>query len=109
MSELLNVFAGRFHDCNPDVLERGEHLQLCSVYHIVFLIHCISTVLVDIIYLLSFSLLLLSTDQHSPHVRNKMSKREFVRNSRAWVRDDELLGHMYDNIWLYGHVAKNYN
>jgi F-box protein 8 len=67
---------------------------------------------------LCFSLILLSVDLGSPHVKNKMSKREFIRNTRNAViragprpnrgRDDdgsELLGEMYDNIFLRGHVS----
>ena len=36
-----------------------------------------------------------------------MSKREFIRNLRPTVIgiNDETLGHMYDNIYLNGHVA----
>ena len=32
-----------------------------------------------------FSLILLSVDLSSPHVKNKMSKREFIRNTRGAV------------------------
>ena len=72
----------------------------------------------DSIYVLCFSLILLSVDLGSPHVKNKMSKREFIRNTRnAIIRagprqlrghdDDgsELFGEMYDNIFLRGHVS----
>ncbi len=55
---------------------------------------------------------MLSVDLTSPHVKNKMSKREFIRNLRRAVPraevSDELLGHMYDNIYLSGHVATYY-
>ncbi|CAF1553507.1 unnamed protein product [Didymodactylos carnosus] len=45
----------------------------------------------------------------SPHVKNKMSKREFIRNTRRAVNglNDELAGHLYDNIYLVGHVAQS--
>ncbi len=77
-----------------------------------------------------FSLILLSVDLTSPHVKNKMSKREFIRNTRNAVvpnnnnnnnngqqqqqqqqqqqlepRGDELYGAMYDNVFLKGHVG----
>lgn len=39
----------------------------------------------DSIYVLCFSLILLSVDLGSPHVKNKMSKREFIRNTRNAV------------------------
>ena len=57
-----------------------------------------------------FSLILLSIDLTSPHVKNKMSKREFIRNTRRAINgtlSDELAGHLYDNIYLIGHVARS--
>ena len=53
----------------------------------------------------------MSVDLTSPHVKNKMSKREFIRNLRQATPDvsNELLGHMYDNIYLSGHVATEYS
>ncbi|CAF5213422.1 unnamed protein product [Rotaria magnacalcarata] len=67
--------------------------------------------LVQTIYVLCFSLILLSIDLTSPHVKNKMSKREFIRNTRRAIINgalsDELAGHLYDNIYLIGHVARS--
>ena len=62
---------------------------------------------VDSVYVLCFSLILLSVDLASPHVKNKMSKREFIKNTRGAVagRDDELYGSLYDNVFLRGHIA----
>ena len=61
----------------------------------------------DTLKVLCYSLILLSVDLTSPHVKNKMSKREFIRNLRPTVSgiSDDTLGHMYDNIYLSGHVA----
>lgn len=62
----------------------------------------------DIVFILCFSLIMLSVDLSSPHVKNKMSKREFIRNTRAAAHrhiSDDLLGHMYDNVYLVGHVV----
>jgi F-box protein 8 len=66
---------------------------------------------VDTIFVVCYSLILLSVDLTSPHVKNKMSKREFIRNLRQATPDvsSELLGHMYDNIYLSGHVATEYS
>jgi F-box protein 8 len=53
-------------------------------------------------------------DLSSPHVKNKMSKREFIRNTRGAVgaegalhtaADEDLFGSLYDNVFLRGHVA----
>ena len=52
---------------------------------------------------------MLSVDLTSPHVKNKMSKREFIKNTKGAVRgvDEDLAGHLYDNVYLVGHVAVN--
>ena len=83
---MLEKFSQRFVKCNPC-------LGLSS----------------DVIYILCFSLIMLSVDLTSPHVKNKMSKREFIRNVRNAVHrtDDELFGHLYDDIYLRGHIAPN--
>lgn len=81
---LLEKFAERYLACNPQ----------CRLTK-------------DGICILCYSLILLSIDLTSPHVKNKMSKREFIRNVRQATTeaDDELSGHMYDNIYLVGHIA----
>jgi len=81
---LLEKFSRRFCDCNP-------HLGLSP----------------DTVYIVSFSLIMLSVDLSSPHVKNKMSKREFIRNVRRAVGhriDDEWCGHLYDNVYLDGTI-----
>jgi len=85
----------------------------------------------EIVIILCYSLLLLSVDLTSPKIKNKMSKREFVRNichavqlqeenvqnnahnnnmqnqarNIATVMDRDFAGHLYDNVYLLGHVA----
>lgn len=64
-------------------------------------------VFADAVYVLCYSLILLSIDLTSPHVKNKMSKREFIRNTRRAAQNisEDFVGHLYDNIYLIGHVA----
>jgi F-box protein 8 len=83
---MLEKFSQRFCKCNPN-------LGLNS----------------DMVYILCFSLIMLSVDLSSPHIKNKMSKREFIRNVRHAIHriDDELYGHLYDDIYLKGHIAPN--
>ncbi|XP_054155254.1 F-box only protein 8-like [Oppia nitens] len=85
---LVDKFSHRFSQCNPE-------LGLSA----------------DTIYVLCFSLIMLSVDLSSPHIKNKMSKREFIRNVRNAIHrvDDELYGHLYDDIYLKGHIAINAN
>jgi hypothetical protein len=61
----------------------------------------------DTVYVVCFSLLMLSVDLSSPHVKNKMSKREFIRNTRRAVQNvnDDFIGHLYDNVYLVGPIA----
>eukprot|EP00092_Neocalanus_flemingeri_P097554 GFUD01124333.1.p1 GENE.GFUD01124333.1~~GFUD01124333.1.p1 ORF type:complete len:346 (+),score=64.21 GFUD01124333.1:56-1039(+) len=91
LQRLLEHFSVRFCQCNPSL-----------------------GMTVDSVYVMCFSLILLSVDLSSPHVKNKMSKREFIRNTRGAVGaegavriavDDDLFGCLYDNVFLRGHVA----
>lgn len=84
LQALLEKFAERYLACNPQ----------CGLSK-------------DGVCILCYSLILLSIDLTSPHVKNKMSKREFIRNVRQATPEanDELSGHMYDNIYLVGHIA----
>ncbi|KAK4470301.1 hypothetical protein MN116_005868 [Schistosoma mekongi] len=81
---LVSMFSERFAQCNPDLgITRDE------------------------IYLLCFSMIMLSVDLWSPSIKNKMSKREFIRNTRQVVTttSDEFLGNLYDNVYIVGHVV----
>jgi len=84
LSLLLEKFSKRFCSCNPS-LELSE----------------------DAVYILCFSLILLSVDLCSPAVKNKMSKREFIRNTRNALPNlnSDFTGHLYDNIYLNGNIA----
>jgi len=83
LQRLLEKFSVRFCQCNPGL-----------------------GMTVDSVYMLCFSLILLSVDLASPHVKNKMSKREFIKNTRGAVPgDDDLYGSLYDNVFLRGHIA----
>jgi len=106
LAGLIDHFSRQFCSDNPDLKLASETASM-----------------------LCFSLVLLSVDLTSPHVKNKMSKREFVRNicqathqleQAAYMRtpryrrprvqvpstvDRDFAGHLYDNVYLIGHVA----
>ncbi|KAL5112575.1 F-box only protein 8 [Taenia crassiceps] len=87
------------HNFIPRLLERfSEHFARCNPH---IGLHP------DVVYVLCFSLLMLSKDFASPQIKNKMSKREFIRNTRRAVpsADVELLGHFYDNVYMEGDIA----
>lgn len=83
VDRVLNAFSKRFYNCNEDVWNREDQ-----------------------VYFLTFSLLLLQTDHFNNNNKHKMTKDEFVRNTR--VIDDsptdnsqlskEFLDYFYDNI-----------
>ncbi|XP_030047398.1 F-box only protein 8 [Microcaecilia unicolor] len=88
LETLITKFSHRFCACNPALT---RELGLST----------------DAVYVLCYSLILLSIDLSSPHVKNKMSKREFIRNTRRAAQNisEDFVGHLYDNIYLIGHVA----
>jgi F-box protein 8 len=107
LSILIENFSKRFHECNKDLgLSIGGCIFLYKQNKIID-----NFLFLETIYVLCFSLILLSIDLTSPHVKNKMSKREFIRNTRGAIINetlsDELAGHLYDNIYLIGHVARS--
>jgi hypothetical protein len=62
------------------------------------------------LHLLCYALLLLSIDQFNPHVKIKMTKREFSRNNRS-VLDTEhydlaYLDRLYNNVCQLGPIAQ---
>lgn len=61
----------------------------------------------DIVFVLCFFLIVLFVDSSSFVVKNKMFKREFIKNIRRAARsvDDDLVGDFYDNIYLIGYVV----
>lgn len=89
--------------------QRGEFLDtLLNKFSIRFCATNPSTSLTpESVFILCHSLILLSVDLSSPHVKNKMTKREFVKNLRGLIQGPgtEFLGDLYDNVYLEGHVA----
>lgn len=86
LTSLVEKFSGRFVSCNPQ-------LDLTE----------------DAVFILCFSLIMLSVDLSSPAVKNKMSKREFIRNTRYALPSvtSDFTGHLYDNVYLNGNIAMN--
>jgi F-box protein 8 len=88
LSFLLERFSKHFCSCNPQLKEELNE---------------------DTVYVICFSLILLSVDLTNPAVKNKMSKREFIRNTRYALPNlnTDFTGHLYDNIYLNGNIAAN--
>ena len=82
---------------------------VCSICLCVCLFNCLFVCVSDTIFILCHSLILLSVDLSSPHVKNKMSKREFIKNLRGVVQGSgsEFTGDLYDHVYLQGHIASH--
>eukprot|EP01116_Phalansterium_solitarium_P005911 TRINITY_DN1816_c0_g1_i6.p1 TRINITY_DN1816_c0_g1~~TRINITY_DN1816_c0_g1_i6.p1 ORF type:complete len:1289 (-),score=563.21 TRINITY_DN1816_c0_g1_i6:393-4259(-) len=56
----------------------------------------------DAVYILSFATIMLATDLHSPHIKNKMSKADFInmqrKNNDGRDFDKQFLSDLYDRI-----------
>ncbi|KAG5493990.1 hypothetical protein JKF63_01823 [Porcisia hertigi] len=56
----------------------------------------------DTAFILSFSICMLNTDAHSPHIKNKMTKEGFLQNNKGIDEgsdiDPSILGDIYDRI-----------
>ncbi|WAQ80954.1 hypothetical protein PtA15_1A292 [Puccinia triticina] len=72
-------FAERYYQGNPETLANAETA-----------------------YVLAFSIILLNTDAHSPQVKNRMTRKEFIRNNRGINQGadlpEEYLSAVYDEI-----------
>jgi hypothetical protein len=85
IAPIFRAFIDRYTECNPEHAPKRES-----------------------VHLLCYSLLLLSVDHFNPHVRDKMTKREFSRNNRS-VLDAEhydlgYLDRIFDNVCIWGSV-----
>ncbi|CAG8448772.1 7439_t:CDS:10 [Ambispora gerdemannii] len=75
IDRVIEAFAKRYHACNPSLFPSS-----------------------DTAYVLAFSLLMLHTDAFNKSVKRKMTKEEFVKNSRIDGLPSEILEILYDNI-----------
>lgn len=97
LHKIVEKFALRYVQCNQQSVTSTNRPNM---------LHTSET-----IYVLCFSLIMLSADLYNPQIKNKMSKREFIRNVRRALRvqDDEFYGHLYDDVYLRGHIAHGEN
>lgn len=81
IDRLMEKFASRYFECNPN-----STLFSCA----------------DTVYVLAFSVIMLTTDLHSPQVKNKMTKEQYIKVNRG-ISDskdlpEEYLSQIYDEI-----------
>ncbi|XP_055548277.1 brefeldin A-inhibited guanine nucleotide-exchange protein 1 [Wyeomyia smithii] len=90
IDRLMEKFASRYCDCNPN------NTLFASA---------------DTVYVLAFSVIMLTTDLHSPQVKHKMTKEQYIKLNRG-ISDnkdlpEEYLSQIYDEI--SGHEIKMKN
>lgn len=81
IDRLMEKFASRFCDCNPN-----QTLFPSA----------------DTVYVLAFSVIMLTTDLHSPQIKHKMTKEQYIKLNRG-ISDskdlpEEFLSQIYDEI-----------
>ncbi|KYM83713.1 Brefeldin A-inhibited guanine nucleotide-exchange protein 1 [Atta colombica] len=81
IDRLMEKFASRYCECNPN---NGLFTSA------------------DTAYILGFSIIMLTTDLHSPQVKNKMTKEQYIRLNRRNSDNEDLpeeyLSRIYDEI-----------
>src|SRR5437762_13426048 len=60
IDRLMLKFAGRYLHCNPNSFANA-----------------------DTAYIFAYSVIMLNTDAHSPQVKNRMTKQDFIKNNRG--------------------------
>lgn len=79
ISRILECFAARYYESNPDSVADA-----------------------DSAYVLSYSIIMLNTDQHNAQVKNKMTLEQFIRNNRGTNGGEdwpaEVLVNIFDSI-----------
>ncbi|CAH0546224.1 unnamed protein product [Brassicogethes aeneus] len=90
IDRLMEKFASRYCECNPN---NGLFASA------------------DTAYVLGFSIIMLTTDLHSPQVKNKMTKEQYIKLNRGNTESkdvpEEYLSQIYDEI--AGHEIKMKN
>lgn len=89
IDRLMEKFASRYCECNPN------NTLFTSA---------------DTVYVLAFSIIMLTTDLHSPQVKNKMTKEQYIKVNSGISDNDlprEFLSQIYDEI--AGHEIKMKN
>ena len=78
IDRLMEKFASRYCDCNPNN----------TLFHSA-----------DTVYMLAFSVIMLTTDLHSPQVKNKMTKEQYINLNRGFTDlPEDYLSQIYDEI-----------
>ena len=78
ISRILECFAARYYEANPDSVADA-----------------------DSAYVLSYSIIMLNTDQHNAQVKNKMTLEQFIRNNRGTNGGNDWPAEVLVNIFRF--------
>lgn len=79
IDRVMEAFAGRYVQCNPD-LYISDGKSSCLVDH--FSIWTDSSAILDHPYILAFSLIMLHTDAFNKSNKRKMTKADYIKNTK---------------------------
>ncbi|EGG10223.1 uncharacterized protein MELLADRAFT_76996 [Melampsora larici-populina 98AG31] len=75
IDRVMEAFAKRYVTCNPKLFSSSDQ-----------------------VYILAFSIIMLHTDAFNKHNRGKMSRADYVKNTRMDGVPSEVLEYIYDNV-----------
>ncbi|VDO99472.1 unnamed protein product [Soboliphyme baturini] len=104
IDRLMEKFASRYCENNPEYVCNFSRIEYSADFekltsHVYSLGLFVSA---DTAYVLAYSIIMLTTDLHSPQVRNKMTKEQYIRMNRG-INDsgdlpEQYLSDIYDEI-----------
>lgn len=84
MAPVVRMFVDRYVECNPEFADDKNQ-----------------------VYILCYSVILLGVDLTNPHVKTKMTKREYFKNHRGILSfDEDYFIRIYDDVYIHGHVVE---
>ncbi|GAA5895282.1 PH and SEC7 domain-containing protein [Sporobolomyces salmoneus] len=104
IDRVMEAFARRWCECNPELFLSKDHSSESTSATRDDLsggqAKSSKSEVSDIPYVLAFSMVMLNTDAFNPNAKTKMSKADYVKNTRIDGVAAELLEYLYDQITL---------
>ncbi|GAA5981393.1 hypothetical protein JCM11641_005305 [Rhodosporidiobolus odoratus] len=101
IDRVMEAFARRYCECNPGVFAgKKAPLDAASPPHVEGTKKAKDGEDSDIPYVLAFSMVMLNTDQFNPNAKSKMTKADYLKNTRIDGVAPEILEYLYDQITL---------
>ncbi|GAA5933388.1 uncharacterized protein JCM15063_001302 [Sporobolomyces koalae] len=104
IDRVMEAFARRWCECNPDLFVAADTVEtndaaatLAREGHAAGKTRTAAS---DIPYVLAFSMVMLNTDAFNPNAKSKMTKADYVKNTRIDGVNTEILEYLYDQITL---------